>query len=362
VSKCLNKVHARHVEAAKADVLRALRLYVGLVPDIQTFVYDNGDERRLMTLSGTIPVEYQSNSYNIPVCLWIRNDHPTSAPMVYVTPTSDMRIKASRFVQQDGKVRLPYIDTDWKYPDSTLTGLVQVCCSAFGEIPPVFSKSRKRSKGSKSDKDPVQRQNSTESSSSLSNMAGDASQSSRRSSSVAGVAAADSGVTDEELRSCLLSEVEDTLRLKLEEEESKTKAELESLSLVNHELLDNQEEMERVEGELETMIAESKIECDELTSCLETMEKLSQAFDGITLTEDSVRVGGGPLHKQIMELYADDLAYSDALYWLGEGFKAGHVPCEKYLKKVRDLSRKQFYTRFLLEKCRHKAGIGDEVE
>ena len=71
-------------------------------------------------------------------------------------------------------------------------------------------------------------------------MAGDASQSSRRSSSVAGATAADSGVTDEELRSCLLSEVEDTLRLKLEEEESKTKAELESLSLVNHELLDNQ--------------------------------------------------------------------------------------------------------------------------
>ena len=53
-----------------------------------------------MTLSGTIPVEYQSHTYNIPVCLWIRNDHPTSAPMVYVTPTSDMRIKASRFVQQ----------------------------------------------------------------------------------------------------------------------------------------------------------------------------------------------------------------------------------------------------------------------
>ena len=71
-------------------------------------------------------------------------------------------------------------------------------------------------------------------------MVGDASQSSRRSSALAGATTADSGVTDEELRSCLLSEVEDTLRLKLEEEESKTKAELESLALVNHELLDNQ--------------------------------------------------------------------------------------------------------------------------
>ena len=47
--------------------------------------------------------------YNIPVCIWLLDNHPFSPPMVYVKPTPDMLIKASRHVDQNGKVFLPYL-------------------------------------------------------------------------------------------------------------------------------------------------------------------------------------------------------------------------------------------------------------
>lgn len=47
--------------------------------------------------------------YNIPICIWLLDNHPFSSPMVYVKPTPDMLIKASRHVDQNGKVYLPYL-------------------------------------------------------------------------------------------------------------------------------------------------------------------------------------------------------------------------------------------------------------
>jgi hypothetical protein len=56
-------------------------------PDVDVFVFDNGEERSLVNLNGTIPVDYRGNSYNIPVCFWLLHDYPNSAPMAYVKPT-----------------------------------------------------------------------------------------------------------------------------------------------------------------------------------------------------------------------------------------------------------------------------------
>lgn len=38
--------------------------------------------------------------------------HPNNAPICYVKPTSDMNLKVSRFVDQNGKIFLPYLH-DW---------------------------------------------------------------------------------------------------------------------------------------------------------------------------------------------------------------------------------------------------------
>lgn len=38
--------------------------------------------------------------------------HPKNAPICYVKPTNDMSIKVSMFVDQNGKIYLPYLH-DW---------------------------------------------------------------------------------------------------------------------------------------------------------------------------------------------------------------------------------------------------------
>ena len=45
VSKILTKTKAKHYDAAKNDVITVLRMYHGLSPNLDTFVFDNGDER-----------------------------------------------------------------------------------------------------------------------------------------------------------------------------------------------------------------------------------------------------------------------------------------------------------------------------
>lgn len=53
------------------------------------------------------------NTYNIPVTIWLRKEHPYQNPIVYVTPTQDMGIQPSRFVDRSGLVFLPYL-SEWK--------------------------------------------------------------------------------------------------------------------------------------------------------------------------------------------------------------------------------------------------------
>ena len=57
---------------------------------------------------------YPGQYYNIPIKLWLLDTHPLNAPMVFVTPTSEMRIKVSRHVDHTGKVYLPYLH-DWNH-------------------------------------------------------------------------------------------------------------------------------------------------------------------------------------------------------------------------------------------------------
>lgn len=75
-------------------------------------VFNDGTTIDLVNLSGTIPVRYKGTVYNIPICIWLMDTHPKNAPMCYVKPTSDMSIKVSIFVDQNGKVYLPYLH-DW---------------------------------------------------------------------------------------------------------------------------------------------------------------------------------------------------------------------------------------------------------
>lgn len=69
----------------------------------------DGSRMELVNLSGTIPVRYRGSVYNIPICIWLIDTHPKNAPICYVKPTPDMSIKVSMFVDNNGKIYLPYL-------------------------------------------------------------------------------------------------------------------------------------------------------------------------------------------------------------------------------------------------------------
>ena len=53
-------------------------------------------------------------TYNIPVCVWLQENHPYVPPLVFVKPTSSMAIKPSHHVDTNGKVYLPFLN-EWSY-------------------------------------------------------------------------------------------------------------------------------------------------------------------------------------------------------------------------------------------------------
>lgn len=51
--------------------------------------------------------------YNIPVCVWIEESYPQSAPICYVRPTQEMVVISGQYISTNGEVTLSYLK-DWK--------------------------------------------------------------------------------------------------------------------------------------------------------------------------------------------------------------------------------------------------------
>ena len=61
--------------------------------------------------------------YNIPIGIWLALNHPRKCPAVLVKPTPNMCVQQSSFVDQYGKVYLPYL-AEWKH----VCVDVRMCC------------------------------------------------------------------------------------------------------------------------------------------------------------------------------------------------------------------------------------------
>ncbi|XP_025057926.1 ubiquitin-conjugating enzyme E2 variant 3 isoform X2 [Alligator sinensis] len=121
------------------ETISVITQYKDLKPVMDAYVFNDGSSRELMSLSGTIPVPYRGNTYNIPICLWLLDTYPFNPPICFVKPTSSMTIKTGKHVDANGKIYLPYLH-EWKHPQSDLLELIQVMIVVFGEEPPVFSR------------------------------------------------------------------------------------------------------------------------------------------------------------------------------------------------------------------------------
>lgn len=385
--------------ATKKDVIDCLKQYKALTYRVEEYAFNDGTVKQLLNLKGTIPVRYKGNTYHIPVAIWLLDTHPRYAPLCYVQPTSDMHIKVSMYVDHNGKIYLPYLH-DWNPAHSDLLGLIQVMIVTFGDYPPVYSKPKNATKTEVMPQQqtpyptqsfmpqpptstqspycpyPQQQQQQFPPYPAAAGGYGGYGQPSGAGASyppymppgmptAAGYntgynpsAQGTGTITEEHIKASLVSAVEDKLKRRIQEKVNQCQAEIQTLKRTQQELNEGQSKindiigrLERDEQELTKSIAVLKDKEQELERALESLEKV----DGIDVDEAVTTTA--PLYKQLLNAYAEEAAIEDAVYFMGEALRSGVIDLEVFLKHVRQLSRKQFMLRALMQKCRQKAGF-----
>lgn len=383
----------RHRDFTCREVINLIQVYRSLTFRLEGFVFNNGTRKDLLNLEGTIPVNYKGTFYNIPVCIWLMDTHPQNAPLCFVKPTPDMSIKVSRYVDSNGKVYLPYLH-EWTQNGSTLQQLIQCMITAFGEIPPVYSKPRTEARPpypvnsflpqpsgypypQVSPQPGYPTSTSYPTASNLPYPSYGAPYPGPANSNGSPYPPAtnptpyppttgygpspDVGggtITEEHIKASLLSAVEDKLRRRLKEQSQQSQAELETLRRTQHELREGKARLEDILAKLQR----ERSELDKNVAILQEKEKeLGAAVERLAEQEgvdvDEAVVTTAPLYSQLLNAFAEEATLEDAIYYMGEALRKEMIDLDTFLKQVRTLARRQFTLRALMHKCRQKAQL-----
>ncbi|XP_033212082.1 tumor susceptibility gene 101 protein isoform X2 [Belonocnema kinseyi] len=398
----------QNAEITRRDVINVLQIYKGLQHKMEPYVFNDGSRKELLNLQGTIPVTYKGHVYHIPISIWLMDTHPNNAPMCYVTPTADMSIKVSMYVDHNGKIYLPYLH-DWVPHSSDLLGLIQVMIVTFGDHPPVYAKPRDTQPSTTPY--PVQPymplpgggsgvgagpytpfppasqmgggsvypppyppmsggypypgyQQSGVASGYPPNQGGSGMYppayppATQPSPTVGGGSGGSGTITEEHIRVSLLSAVEDKMRRRLREQFSQLQAELETLRRTQQELTNGSARL----TDLFAKLTKEKTELEKNINILEDKEselekEISKLSDNQAIDVDEAVTPIAPLYKQMLNAFAEEAATEDAIYYLAEGLRSSIIDLDAFLKQVRQLSRRQFMLRALMSLCRQKAGL-----
>ncbi|XP_069888846.1 ubiquitin-conjugating enzyme E2 variant 3 isoform X1 [Dipodomys merriami] len=105
---------------------------------MDTYVFKDSSQKDLLNFTGTIPVMYQGNTYNIPIRFWILDSHPFAPPICFLKPTANMGISVGKHVDAQGRIYLPYLQ-NWNHPKSVIVGLIKEMITKFQEELPLYS-------------------------------------------------------------------------------------------------------------------------------------------------------------------------------------------------------------------------------
>lgn len=110
----------------------------------------------MLCVHGLLPIVYRQTTYHIPVAVWLPHAYPADPPMVYVVPTSDMLVKASKHVDVSGRCTFQYTQA-WqtKSEGCHLLALIDVLIDAFSAQPPLYAKPQRPPSSSSSSSSPV---------------------------------------------------------------------------------------------------------------------------------------------------------------------------------------------------------------
>lgn len=124
------------------DASALLQSSVGshLVPITAVHVNDRGDTQTVLVLQGTIAMHYRGTTYQLLLDMYLVPAYPQQPPVCYVRLAPSMYLKENhRHVGSDGKVYVPYLH-EWRPATHNLVEMTVALSSVFSADPPVFTR------------------------------------------------------------------------------------------------------------------------------------------------------------------------------------------------------------------------------
>ncbi|GLT42406.1 hypothetical protein SLA2020_164070 [Shorea laevis] len=276
-------------------------------PSSDTFTHNDGTTVNLLNVTGRVKVSRSTPL--IPFRIWVHENYPDMAPMVFVLPDPDNPIHRNHpFVDSSGAVITPYIIT-WKYPKCNLSGLVRNTIKLFSHDHP-FS------------------------------------------------FASASGFTDPSLASKMeaIDRLTGMIHYDILALQSKNQVEIEELSILQEELLRRAGITENLVTGLEEERRRLKQSVEELAEGTDRIANWVRFNDPKSITSVAASNTGNGETEEAFEAVdsesevhlgslAADLAIEDLMSALDRALESRVLGSETYVKEVRNLARVQFFHR-----------------
>ncbi|KAK3841432.1 MAG: UEV domain-containing protein [Linnemannia gamsii] len=316
-----------------ADVESVLRLFQNfLVPKAETYTHDDGHSQLLLSLIGTVPIVYQSATYNIPVAFWLPISYPSVAPIVFVTPTALMLVKAGVNVDISGRCFHPYLAYWSNRSDSNLVELIGIMQGVFSQEPPVYAKSN------------ISQQQQQQ-------------QQQQASAVIGGYPSPSNFALSTQQLNPQQAQLYTKLQSALLEFKTASSREMDSLVNVNKQLNDAENRTKTELQSLRDLSAKIQHNIETLNRCTEQLNaKIEQITTWPEEPVDEIICGSSVVHNQLFELVAEEIAIEDTLFYLDEALSQDNVELNAYMKHVRNLSREQFMKKALIKKVKAQLG------
>ncbi|KAF9165290.1 hypothetical protein DFQ26_000338 [Actinomortierella ambigua] len=398
LQKVLTTIGYQQRDRMFADVEAVLRLYQNfLVPKAETYTHDNGRSQLLLSLIGTVPIVYQSATYNIPVAFWLPTSYPSVAPIVFVTPTALMMVKAGKYVDTNGRCYHPYLAywsnrSDLRPAPAVNYSPRMYNNSAMSTTPPTGVTSPNM--GSQPYNSSYHQQQSRFQSSSNNSLVGGSGGlggagggagagaggggggsniGGGRNGSIGGPGGGPGGsggggggvggggivggAVPQHLNP-QQAQLYTKLQQVLYEFNSMTAREMNHIVNVNKQLNDAEtrtkteiQNLKDLEAKIQHNITTLRRVIDQLTTKIEQIQSWPEE------PIDEIICGSSVVHNQLFELVAEENAIEDTIYALDKALIQDKIELSAYMKHVRTLSREQFMKRALIKKVKSQLGL-----
>ncbi|CAL8137440.1 unnamed protein product [Orchesella dallaii] len=141
LERTLAQLNYKKVSGTASAILEVTEKYNNLKHEPNYFSFNNGIQKQLMTLTGTVPIIYKGTSHNIPMVVWVPTAFPADAPTVFVKPTEKLPIQKNQsyYILSDGFISLSSLFSFKIFigTGSTILNVIDGLTAAFNKDPPV---------------------------------------------------------------------------------------------------------------------------------------------------------------------------------------------------------------------------------